>query len=318
MIGAYCNKHNQADYLCLYFFTEEAYIMTKRGKGSGNNTSNTIWIHQGEVSRRVKPDELESYLSNGWELKRAPSFGKKMSVKIHDYFQSFTPEERSQLPNNYWNWKPGDEANEIKSKISSSHKETWSKKPDEEKKEFGRVHVEAWNNKSEEEQQEIINKRVNTVNSDPAKKVESNKKRSETLLNKTNEEKGIWVSKIWLTKKKNNTTNTSKPEQMLYEKLLNEYEGKTIYREYKCERYPYHCDFYIVEDDLFIELNAHWTHGGRPYDPNDYSCQKQLELWQEKAKTSKYVQSAIYTWTVRDVEKAECAKRNNLNYWVIY
>lgn len=129
---------------------------------------------------------------------------------------------------------------------------------------------------------------------------------------------GIAVSKAWLTKKKNGTCNTSKPEELLYEKLLKENESKTIYRNYKCERYPYHCDFYIVEDDLFIELNAHWTHGGRPFDPNDHSCQKQLELWREKAKTSKYWASAIETWTIKDVEKAECAKRNNLNYWVIY
>ena len=171
---------------------------------------------------------------------------------------------------------------------------------------------------SDEEKKAIVDKRNNTINSNPEKKAAVNKRRSETLKNKSSEEKGIWVSKIWLTKKKNGTTNTSKPEQMLYEKLLKEYDGKTIYREYKCDRYPYHCDFYIVEDDLFIELNAHWTHGGRPYDPNDFSCQKQLELWQEKAKDSKYMQSAIETWTIRDVEKAACAKKNNLNYWVIY
>ena len=26
---------------------------------------------------------------------------------------------------------------------------------------------------------------------------------------------------------------------------------------------------YIKEDDLFIELNNHWTHGGHPFDPNN-------------------------------------------------
>ena len=103
-------------------------------------------------------------------------------------------------------------------------------------------------------------------------------KLSEYLINRTSEQKNIQVTKSWLTKKKNGTANTSKPEDLLYEKLLKENENKTIYRNYKCDRYPYHCDFYIVEDDLFIELNAHWTHGGRPYDHDDFSCQKQLEL----------------------------------------
>ena len=93
---------------------------------------------------------------------------------------------------------------------------------------------------------------------------------------------------------------------------------QTIYRNYKCDRYPYYCDFYIVEDDLFIELNAHWTHGGMPFDETNENCIKQLEEWKEKAKTSKFYENAIQTWTVRDVQKLKCAKENNLNYKVIY
>jgi len=29
------------------------------------------------------------------------------------------------------------------------------------------------------------------------------------------------------------------------------------------------CDFYIPSEDLFIELNRHWSHGGHFYDPNN-------------------------------------------------
>ena len=91
-----------------------------------------------------------------------------------------------------------------------------------------------------------------------------------------------------------------------------------VVRQYKDDRYPFACDFYIPSKDLFIELNAHWTHGGRPFDPNDEDCQKQLAVWQEKAKTSKFYENAIQTWTVRDVEKQRIAKENNLNYIVFY
>lgn len=128
----------------------------------------------------------------------------------------------------------------------------------------------------------------------------------------------IRASKEYLTKKKNNSFNTSKPEEELYKQLLEQYNEKTILRRYKDYRYPFYCDFYIIEDDLFIELNAHWTHGGKPYDPNDEECQKQLILWKEKAKQSQFYENAIKTWTERDVEKLRIAKENNLNYKVIY
>ena len=129
----------------------------------------------------------------------------------------------------------------------------------------------------------------------------------------------IILSKQYITKKLNNSFNTSKPEEELYQYLLEQNKTKTILRQYKDdERYPFYCDFYIVEDDLFIELNAHWSHGGRPFDPNDEFCQKQLSEWQEKAKTSQFTANAIITWTVRDVQKLECAKAHNLNYKVIY
>lgn len=137
--------------------------------------------------------------------------------------------------------------------------------------------------------------------------------------NMTKEQLKMRASKAFLTKKKNNSFNKSKPEEDLYNYLLKENVNKTIFRQYKDKkRYPYYCDFYILEDDLFIELNAHWTHGGRPFDSNDIECLKKLDKWKEKAKTSKFYQTAIEVWTVRDVEKQKVAKENKLNYKVIY
>lgn len=124
--------------------------------------------------------------------------------------------------------------------------------------------------------------------------------------------------KEYETKKKNNSFKSSKPEEIFYSKLLDKYKGKTIYRHYKCDRYPFYCDFYIVEDDLFIELNAHWTHSSAPFDSNNEEHQKLLEEWQEKAKTSQFYANAIQTWTERDVEKLRVAKENNLNYKMVY
>ena len=127
------------------------------------------------------------------------------------------------------------------------------------------------------------------------------------------------LEKEFETKRKNNSFNTSKPELEMLEQLKQENPGKTIIHPYKDKkRYPFYCDFYIVEDDLFIELHKHWTHGGRPYNPDDDWCKKQLADWTKKAEQSEYYKVAIVTWTDRDVRKLQCAKKNNLNYKVIY
>lgn len=121
---------------------------------------------------------------------------------------------------------------------------------------------------------------------------------------------------------KNNNTlfvKDSKAEQDYYNKLKTRYDEDDIVRQYfDKERYPYKCDFYIKSEDKFIEVHGNWTHGGRPFDSNDEDCQKQLAIWKEKAKTSKYYQNAIYTWTVLDVKKTEIARKNNLNFETIY
>lgn len=126
------------------------------------------------------------------------------------------------------------------------------------------------------------------------------------------------ISKRFETMKSRNTLNSSIAESIYFVYLKQLYSEDDIIRQYKDDRYPFACDFYIKSEDRYIELNLHWTHGGRPYDPNDEECQEQLAIWQEKAKTSQFYKNAIETWTVRDVVKRNCAKENNLNYIIIY
>lgn len=118
------------------------------------------------------------------------------------------------------------------------------------------------------------------------------------------------------TKRKNGTFSTSKPEQYIKELLQSVLSD--VQCQYRSEQYPFNCDFYIPSLDLYIEYNGTWTHGGRPFDKNDESCIEQLSLWQEKAKTSKFYQTAIYVWTDLDVRKRQCAIDNNLNYLTFY
>lgn len=120
------------------------------------------------------------------------------------------------------------------------------------------------------------------------------------------------------TKKQNNSFSISKPEERYYEFLVSKYGEENIVRQYKDERYPYACDFYIKPLDLFIELNLTWSHGKHPFKADSIEDQAKLVTWCERAKKSDYYKNAIKVWTIKDPEKFACAERNNLNYKVYY
>lgn len=126
------------------------------------------------------------------------------------------------------------------------------------------------------------------------------------------------IVKSLITKKQNHTFNTSKPEENYYEYLKTIYDEADIIRQYKDKRYPFCCDFYIKSKDLFIELNLHWTHGYHPFDKSNPEDLEKLAVWQEKAKTSKFYENAIITWTNRDIKKRNFAYNNGLNYIEIF
>lgn len=123
-----------------------------------------------------------------------------------------------------------------------------------------------------------------------------------------------------LTKKRNNTFNTSKPELESYDLLKQKYPD--VIHHYKDnDRYPFNCDFYIPSLDLFIECQYGQFHHGRPYLGTEEDL-KDIELLKEKANRickeknvplSRY-NIEIETWTIRDVNKRNTAKQNNLNW----
>ena len=118
--------------------------------------------------------------------------------------------------------------------------------------------------------------------------------------------------KINTTKRLNHTFSTSKIEDM-FDAYLNE-RGIQHVRQYKSTLYPFCCDFYLPTYDLYIEIQASWTHGGHPYDTERDA--ERLEYW--RSKHARYYDTAIETWTRRDVKKRETAKLNNLNYLEIF
>lgn len=126
--------------------------------------------------------------------------------------------------------------------------------------------------------------------------------------------------KIDATKRQNNSFNKSKSEDMVFELLLEKFNVSGVSRQYKDDRYPFNCDFYIKSLDLFIECNFHWTHGFHYFNPQSQQDIEKRNIWLEKSKKSSknFYTQALYVWTDLDIRKREMALKNNLNYLVFW
>ena len=118
--------------------------------------------------------------------------------------------------------------------------------------------------------------------------------------------------KISIRKKKNHTFNTSMPEEECYSILVERFGLEDVRRQFSSELYPFNCDFYVPSLDLYIEFNGNWTHGKHPFDESNEDDIKTVAKWKERG--GKFYELAIHTWTIRDVNKRETAKKNGINY----
>lgn len=118
--------------------------------------------------------------------------------------------------------------------------------------------------------------------------------------------------KVFATKRRNGTFNTSKPEENSYKLLCEKFGAKNVVRQYKSEAYPFNCDFYIKPLDLYVECNFSWVHGKHWFDPSNEADQAMLAKW--KAKGTGYYSIAVKVWTEMDLKKKATADANNLNY----
>lgn len=112
------------------------------------------------------------------------------------------------------------------------------------------------------------------------------------------------------TMKRNHTFNSSSTEEEFFIYIKSRFPK--VIRQYKDKnRYPYFCDFYIPELDYFIELQGYYTHGNHPFDPNSNEDLQLIEYYKKK-----YGEDCqpITIWSIKDVEKRNCAKRNHLNF----
>jgi hypothetical protein len=121
------------------------------------------------------------------------------------------------------------------------------------------------------------------------------------------------------TRKRNKSYSKSSFEDLFFKLVSEQITENAIIQQYRNDaRYPFACDFYVPVLDLFIEINAHFTHGKHPFNSQCEEDIKQLELWKVKQEKYPAYKTAIDVWTRRDPLKMKTAKDNNLNYICLY
>jgi hypothetical protein len=153
----------------------------------------------------------------------------------------------------------------------------------------------------------------------PEQRLDFSKKLSQAWANRTNEQKQQIQAKIYESKKRNGTFGKSKAELEILTQLKQKF-GQVEY-QYKDNRYPYSCDFYIPEKDLFIEYQGNWMHGGKPFDDSSDDDLRRVSDWERRSEQINFkgqpknaYLAAINTWYFRDVIKRQTALKNNINY----
>lgn len=116
-------------------------------------------------------------------------------------------------------------------------------------------------------------------------------------------------------KLKNHTFHTSSSEDVLYDMLVQTFGEDDVLRQYMSDVYPYQCDFYIKSRDMYVELNAGWTHGGHWYRSGTQD-DNIVAVWTKKS--TPYYDNAMLNWTKRDVQKRQLAASSKLNYVVFW
>ena len=288
---------------------QEQLEIEKLNKEIINNIINTV----------PKEDFIDFYI-NHTRSETCEKFNLRNTKQLVKVLKLFNYDFSTKKPSKFKGKKsPRSHASYINSgkKSAETQKANWKSKTDNEKA--------AWSEKQKiAHETESFKTKIKAAKE--AYRATLTTEQKELLKNKKSaSNKATWLSnkeeileKAYNTKSKNKSWNSSTPEDKYYGYLCSKYGAADIVRQYKDDRYPFACDFYIKSEDLFIELNLNWTHGCHRYNHENRADVIIAKTWAEKAKKSKFYAKALDVWTVKDPEKFKKAEENNLNYIVYY
>jgi hypothetical protein len=112
----------------------------------------------------------------------------------------------------------------------------------------------------------------------------------------------------------------SRQETVVYDLLCQRFGENDIICQYGQHpsdgRYPFNCDFYIVSQDLFIEMNGHYSHGNHWFDENSSAdCLRRQQLLDSG---KRHNIEAVRTWCNIDVQKRAAARKSGIRYLVFW
>ena len=207
--------------------------------------------------------------------------------------------------------RSSEEVTRIAKLSSETQKQTWANKSPEEKEAWTQLQIDTHSTSEYKERQSQIIKDTNK-NIAPEIVTQRNIQRSNTLKNLWEENKDELLAKRKQSEKQNRKNSTkfcrTYLEQKIYDVLRVDFPS--IQYDVKIsDQYPYFVDFYIPEQELFIEIQGHPSHGKIPYNPSDKrSLQEAYALYGEW----------LRIYTIVDVEKYKTAVDNNLNFLRVY
>lgn len=139
---------------------------------------------------------------------------------------------------------------------------------------------------------------------------EISKRKSIKMASKESQEKHNNSMKL------NNSYGKSKEEDKCYELLITKFND--VKRQYRDQRYPFNCDFYIPSLDLFIEYNGSHFHHYHIFDKDNIDDINELNRLKNLDNGHNQYSQIILTWTKSDPLKLQIAKNNKLNYLFFY
>lgn len=120
----------------------------------------------------------------------------------------------------------------------------------------------------------------------------------------------------------NGKLGTSKQENEIYNWLIE--LGYNVERFYRCDKFPYNVDFYLIDYDLFVEFQGSQYHHKSAY-LGTKEDKEEIKILQQKNNIRKQVTgkdtqyaSMINVWTNLDVSKRNYANDHNINFLEIY
>ena len=262
------------------------------------------------IKERISKDELyRVYIIENTPFHKLPEIfdvTPKEARKLLTYYKIRKDLKEASKNNTYR--RTHEESLAVGKKSAETQRNTWKNKTDEERSQWAEKQRQSHLNMSEaakQQQSERLSAYWWSLSEEQRQNICDKKRNTCKQLWQLHGDELLRQRKETERENRKNRLCRSASEQKMFDVLITIYTD-TQYDVRVDDRYPYYCDFYIPSLDMFIELNAHPSHGRLPIS---------LLSVDEYAQ---YPQKWIDVFARRDVEKQKCATTNHLNYVMIY